>query len=87
MDKESIEYLSKNINVTDEIQQKIENHAKMHGIKAEICAWYKDLDDFYSDWCSKNVGYTKREARELFYRGIGEFMYLPNNLGIVRFVI
>lgn len=87
MDKESIAYLNGYINVTEEIRQKIERHAKRYGIKAEICAWYQDYKDFCSDWCSESIGYTKTEARKLLHGGIGEFMYLPNELGIVRFAI
>ena len=87
MDRDSIAYLSGYIKVTEEIKQKIETHAKRYGIKAEICAWYQDWKDFCSDWCSPNIGYTKTEARKLLHGGIGEFMYLPNELGIVRFVI
>ena len=42
MDKRSIEYLENYINLTEEIQKKIMNHAKRYGIKAQICAWYKN---------------------------------------------
>lgn len=87
MDRDSIAYLSGYIKVTEEIKQKIEKHAKRYGIKAEICAWYQDWKDFCSDWCSPNIGYTKTESRKLLHGGIGEFMYLPNELGIVRFAI
>ena len=87
MDRDSIAYLNGYIKVTEEIKQRIEKHAKRYGIKAEICAWYENWKDFCSDWCSENIGYTKSEARKLLHGGIGEFMYLPNNLGIVRFVL
>lgn len=87
MDRDSIAYLSAYIKVTEEIKQKIEKHAKRYGIKAEVCAWYEDWKDFCSDWCSENIGYTKTEAHKLLHGGIGEFMYLPNELGIVRFAI
>lgn len=86
MDKESIDYLNEYINVTEEIKQKIEKHAKRYGIRSEICAWYSDWKDFCSDWCDY-IGYTKTQARELLHGGIGEFMFLPNRMGIVRFVI
>ena len=55
-------------------------------IKAEICAWYSDWEDFCSDWCD-DCGYTMTEARKLYHGGIGEFMKLPDGNGIVRFVI
>ena len=87
MDKESIDYLSRYINVTEKIKQKIEKHAKRYEIKAEICAWYEDWKDFCSDWCSANIGYTRTEARKLLHGGIGEFMFLPDNFGIVRFAL
>jgi len=29
----------------------------------------------------------KKEARRIFHGGIGEFMKLPDNLGIIRFVL
>lgn len=86
MNKSSIEYLSKHIKLTDTIKQKIEAHAKRYNIKAEICAWYLDWEDFCSDWCD-GCGYTRTEARKLYHGGIGEFMNLPNENGIVRFVI
>lgn len=87
MNKESMEYLSNYINLTDEIKQKIEKHAKRYGIEPKICAWYQDWEDFCSDWCSKQLGYTRTQARKLLHGGRGEFMYLPDGLGIVRFVI
>ena len=87
MDRDSINYLNGYIKATEEIKQKIEKHAKRYGIKAEICAWYQNWKDFCSDWCSENIGYTKAEARRLLHGGIGEFMFLPDNLGIVRFIL
>ena len=86
MDKESIDYLSRHINVTEKIKYKIEKHAKRYGIKAEICAWYEDWKDFCSDWCI-DLGYTKTEARKLLHGGIGEFMFLPDDSGSVRFAL
>lgn len=87
MDKDSIKYLSNYISLTTDVKNKIEKHAKRYGIRAEICAWYQDWQDFCSDWCGKNIGYTKTEARKLLHGGYGEFMSLPNGLGIVRFVL
>lgn len=86
MDNDSIKYLSNYISLTKEIKKKIERHAKRYRIKAEICAWYQDWKDFCEDWCD-DIGYTRTEARNLLHGGIGEFMFLPNNLGIVRFVL
>lgn len=86
MDNKRINYLTQYINLTKEIEQKIEKHAKRYGIKAEICAYYEDWEDFCSDWCDF-CGYTRTEARKLLHGGKGEFMILPNKLGIVRFAI
>lgn len=51
MDKKSEEYLRQYIKLTDALKQKIEAHAARYHIKAEICAWYSDWEDFCSDWC------------------------------------
>lgn len=67
-------------------KQKIEAHAARYHIKAEICAWYSDWEDFCSDWCDI-CGYSRTEARKLYHGGIGEFMKLPEGNGIVRFAI
>lgn len=86
MDKKSEEYLRQYIKLTDTIKQKIEAHAARYHIKAEICAWYSDWEDFCSDWCDI-CGYSRTEVRKLYHGGIGEFMKLPEGNGIVRFVI
>ena len=83
MDEKSIAYLGQYIKVTSEVRKKIERHAKRYGIEAEICAWYNDWDDFCSDW--EEAGYSRTEARRLLHNGKGEFMTLPDGLGIVRF--
>lgn len=85
MDEESIKYLEQYLTVTDKLKSTIELHAREHDIKPEICAWYKDMDDFYSDWCS--IGYTRQQADKLLEEDSGEFMFLPDNLGIVRYVL
>lgn len=87
MNKDSIEYLNIYINVTEKVKQQIEKHVKRYKLTGEICAWYADWDDFCSDWCNENIGYTKTKARKLLHGGKGEFMYLPDNLGIIRFVM
>lgn len=84
--KKSEEYLRQYIKLTDNLKQKIEAHAARYHIKAEICAWYSDWEDFCSDWCDI-CGYSRTEARKLYHGGIGEFMKLPEGNGIVRFAI
>ena len=86
MDKESSKYLGQYINITSEIEQKINKHAKRYEINPTICAWYKDWEDFCSDWCT-NIGYTRTQARKMLHNGIGEFMCLPYGYGIIRFAI
>ena len=86
MDKESSKYLGQYINITSEIEQKINKHAKRYGINPIICAWYEDWEDFCSDWCD-GIGYSRMQARKLLHNGIGEFMLLPPGYGIIRFAI
>lgn len=86
MDKESFDYLSRYIDVTDEIKEKINRHAKRYGIEPNICAWYADWEDFCTDWCD-NLSYTRTQARKMLHGGIGEFIILPHDKGIVRFVL
>lgn len=86
MDKRSMDYLGRYVDMTDEIKGQIAEHARKHGLEQEICAWYKDWDDFCSDWCD-SVGYTKTQARELLHDETGEFMFLPGNAGIIRFAM
>lgn len=69
MDKHSIDYLNGYIKLTEAIKQKIEKHAQRYNIKAEICAWYSDWEDFCSDWCG-DCGYTRTEAITFVRLGI-----------------
>lgn len=85
MNNASKEYLSQYINIDETIERHIDKHTKRYGYD-KICAWYSDMQDFYYDWCYC-IGYTKTEARKLLHGGKGEFTTLPNNNGIVRFVI
>lgn len=85
MDEESIKYLEQYLTVTDKLKSTIELHASEYDIEPKICAWYKDMDDFYSDWCS--IGYTKEQADRLLEEDSGEFMFLPENLGIIRYAL
>lgn len=86
MNKHGKEYLNKHIFITAAIEKKIIAHAKRYNISGDICAYYYDWEDFCSDWCD-GCGYSRSEARKIFHGGIGEFMKLPDNLGIIRFVL
>ena len=91
MDKKSEEYLRQYIKLTDTIKQKIEAHAARYHIKAEICAWYSDWEDFCSDWCDI-CGYSRTEARKLYqkhytqaiYRNIASFVKTVTKTFILR---
>lgn len=63
----------------------IGKHAMRYALHTDVCAYYSDMEDFFSDWCS--IGYSRTEARKLMHGGHGEFMKLPDELGYIRFVI
>lgn len=86
MDQESEKYLASHMKITPALLVKIAKHCKRYGIKNEICAYYKDWEDFCSDWCSDNIGYTRTEARKLLHGGKGEFVIFKTG-EIIRFVI
>lgn len=83
MSNEDIDYLSRFL----ELISKINAHKKRYNLIGEICAYYSDWKDFCSDWCNPPISYTRAEARELLHNKTGEFMILPNKLGIIRFVL
>jgi hypothetical protein len=55
-------------------------------IKPNICAWYEDMDDFYSDWCGE-LNYSLEDADSLLNDESGEFLKFENSVLIVRFAI
>lgn len=67
----------------DEVK-KINRHQKRYDLNS-ICAYYYDWNDFCSDWCD-DIGYTKKQARDLLHGGKGEFKIIEG-LGILRFEI
>ena len=81
--KEDIEYLAHYMTIDETIINKINTHCKRYDTYT-ICAWYEDLEDFFSDWCG--IGYTRTEARKIYYGGQGEFQTFPNG-NIIRYVI
>lgn len=86
MDNESIEYMEQYVGVSERVKKYIENHADKYGLNPKICAWYKDTDNFYDDWVL-GVGYSTKDADLVYDKGIesGEFLWLPDGLGLVRF--
>lgn len=83
--EKSKEYLSRYITLTEDLLLAIGKHAMRYVLKSDICSYYTDLEDFFSDWTG--IGYTRTEARVLLHSGMGEFFKLPDNLGYVRFAI
>lgn len=77
-------YLGMYIKVDKEVMDALEKHYKRYPEYSEVCAWYRDWEDFCSDWCDE-IGYTRTQARKLLHGGKGEFMILPKEKGIVRF--
>ena len=85
LSEDSRKYLSRYIELTDDILLAIGKHAMRFQIPCEICAHYTDMEDFFSDWTA--LGYSRTEARKLMHGGIGEFMKLPAGAGYVRFAL
>lgn len=67
--KDSIQYLQKWIKVTDPVRDSIGRHLKRYPYLGNITAYYKDWDDFCSDWTA--IGYTKIEPASKKKRGPG----------------
>lgn len=78
-------YLSQHIPLTDDVILAIGKHAMRYALRGDICAYYIDMEDFFSDLCK--IGYSRTEARSLMHNRTGEFMRLPDNLGYIRFII
>lgn len=82
-----------NINDIDDYQNRLDEeqksklikHCNKYEIAPNICAWYDNLEDFYSDWCK--IGYTKKQAKELLNNNIeNEFIKFSNG-EIIRLVV
>lgn len=83
LSEKSKTYLEQYIQLTNNIILDIEKHMTKYQLCTDICAYYKNMDDFFSDWCS--IGYTKNNAKKLLKENPDEFMKLPYNLGYIRF--
>ena len=72
MDKKSEEYLRQYIKLTDALKQKIEAHAARYHIKAEICAWYSDWEDFCSESTKQlweiNIPVAKENQEKMVFK-------------------
>ncbi len=58
--------------LTEKQKKLLIRHCNRYQIAPEICAWYDDMDDFYSDWVEQ-IGYTKTGARKLMQDNKDEF--------------
>jgi hypothetical protein len=48
-------------------------HCNTNDIQPNICAWYDDMNDFYSDWVDE-VGYSKENADKLLHNESDQFL-------------
>ena len=85
MKQEDKEYISQYIEVDEDVERCIKVHRQYYKNVGKVCAWYKNKEDFYSDWCG--IGYTRLQADKLFRGCKGEFTTLPDGKGIIRFEI
>ena len=70
--------------LTEEQKLTVVEHANNFELEPNICAWYNDMEDFYSDWVGE-LHYTEEEARRLLCENDGEFLCFDNDT-IIRFV-
>ena len=70
--------------LTENQKKLVVRHCKKYSIEPTICAWYDDMDDFYSDWVD-SIGYTKTTARAMRDENRDEFKTFSNGT-IIRFV-
>ena len=72
--------------IPEEVYDAILAHMQARKVNL-ICAWYKDMDDFYSDWCNPNdCAYSKEEADSLLHTNSREFQIIEG-VGILRYVV
>ena len=78
--------------ITDKQAKLLIRHCNRYNIAPDICAWYDDMDDFYSEWVDA-IGYTKSQAKklligkeEVYLERNGEFKKFPNG-EIVRLTL
>ena len=75
--------------LTNKQKERVINHCNRYDIFPNICAWYDDLDDFYTDWIYDNkIFKTEDKANERYEYGveIGEFLNFKDGQ-IIRFSI
>ena len=83
----SIKYLEQYMDFDNDYEYylwAINNHCTKYHLAPIVCAWYENLEDFFSDWCA--IGYTRTEARKILHCGKGEFQTFKNG-NIIRYSI
>ena len=70
--------------LTSEQEVILVSHSNSFNVEPNICAWYDDMDDFYSDWCDE-VGYSIEMANDVYNGSDGEFLTF-NDGSIIRLV-
>lgn len=81
----NIEYPTAYPKLNETQAKSIVRHCNKYVVPKEICAYYSDMQDFFSDWCD-DLGYSRTEARALLYCGKGEFKTFKG-FGIIRFAL
>ncbi len=71
--------------LTPEQKEILIKHSNTTQVPPVICAWYDDLNDFYSDWCDE-IGYSKKEANAKLKDSFNEFIIFSDN-SIIRLVV
>ena len=84
--KASLEYLSQYMKIDEITIFEIGSHCGRYALIPNICAWYKDMEDFYSDWCG--IGFTRKEATDLFYKDEERYQFQTlKNGNIIRYAL
>jgi hypothetical protein len=88
LQNETSKYTKENISdyqdrLSEEQIEIVLTHCNKEDIEPTICAWYEDLQDFYSDWV-ENINYSEEEADELL--DTTEFITFDNG-SIIRFAL
>lgn len=79
-----IRELSGEKRISKEVKEQLLEHSAKYRVY-RVIAWYRDMNDFYSDW-DIHCNYTTEEADELIRSNPAEFQ-LVEDLGILRYEV
>jgi len=73
--------------LTGKQKEVVIKHSNKYNVKPRICAWYYNLNDFYSDWCD-HIGLSELDADDklLGRENPAEFLQFDDGQ-IIRFDI